>query len=371
MDYPWGSHADDLEERANGGHAYPPDERPRTVPVFNLPEGVSWIGCFNLLGNVSEWTSSFLSSYPGAQPLSLPGGRSVLVVRGGSAADLDPLLVRSAFRGWSANDPQGPPRPRLRRRWTGFRTARYEPVGLSRTREMHYLVKRGGQLDPALLESEIYEARQGIQVDHVQRQFGDGNSRPGVKSLVVQPLSEVALRAAGTTVHGANTDPAQRTLAALHALSQQQPILVGLFQTDLHLTSTWHYASSGLDTLRRAPCPPGTWFIALYQGRLALIQPDFKDVYFVSNHDAAKALFNVIEVRGGRRPGPAVPLARLHYTGGMVQAQVDLRVQVHREESRVFLVTVDMRVDVDAREAVEVRNWESGAEREQDPARRR
>lgn len=364
LDYPWGAHADDLEVRANGGHVYAQGERPRTMPVFNYPDGISWIGCFNMLGNVSEWTRSFLSPYPGGAVLSPPGSRPVLVVRGGSAADEDPLLLRSAFRGWSDQDPQTFPRPGYRRLWTGFRTARYEAVGLSRTPEMHYLAILGGQIDPALLEPDIYEARQGLQVDHVQRQFGDHNTRPGVKSLVVQPLREVALRPAGEARHVANTDPAQRTLGALHALSQVQPVLVGMFQTDLHLTSTWHEPSSGAAALRRALCPPGSWYVGLYKSRLALLRPDFSDVFFIGNREAPKALFNVREVRASRREGPAVPQASLRYTGGTVQANVKLQVQVHREDARVFLVNLDMRVDVDAREAVAVRNWESGAEHE-------
>jgi len=367
LDYPWGARADGLEERINGGRVFGRDERPDTVNVTYRPEGASWIGCFNMLGNVSEWTSSFLVPYPDATPGAVPAPGRNLVIRGGSAHDEDPLLLRSAYRGWPKGEPKGGPIPMRRLPWTGFRTARYEAVAFSRTVAMHYFARRGGQMLPELLEPDIYDGWQGIQVEHFRRQFADGRTRPGVKSLVVQPLREVAVRLAGESLHHANTSDKLTTVETLRALSYASPVLVGLFQNDLHLTSTWHFLRAGSNSLRRARCPPGTWYVALFQGRLCLIQPDFGDVFFVTNREAPKSVFNVRAVRSRSGGRTAVPQATLRYNPGKGPVQARFQAQIFQKDKQTWLVNIDLRAGVDEQEAVVVRGWERGMRTERRP----
>jgi hypothetical protein len=331
------------------------------VPVANLPQGVSWIGCFNMIGNVSEWTSSFLTPYPDAGELPSPGGRPALVIRGGSVADEDRLYLRSAYRGWPREDEEGAPRPRQRRPWTGFRTARYEEPGFSRTSAMHYFARRGGRLDPALLDPDIFSAWQGLQFEHFKRQFEDDLTRPGVKALVVQPLQQSAVRPLGASRHQANTSETLIERDMLVELSFAQPVLVGMFHTDLHLTTTWHLVRSDSDTLRRARCPPGSWYVGLFQGRLALIRPDFGDVFFTSNRLAPKAVFNVRGVRQTPREGPGLPQVGLRYTPGTTGLQLSFETEIFHNDTQRWVLNVDLRAGVDPVEAAAVRSWEQGA----------
>ena len=74
------------------------EERARLLgkPVEDLPEGRSWSGCYHMLGNVAEWTSSWFNRYPGwiqigdtknENPYLAYEGDYVRVIRGASCAD--------------------------------------------------------------------------------------------------------------------------------------------------------------------------------------------------------------------------------------------------------------------------------------------
>jgi formylglycine-generating enzyme required for sulfatase activity len=370
LDYPWGPDARNLKDLARGGQVFERDAFPESVPVSHYPDGISWVGCFNMIGNVSEWTRSFLSPYPEATVGEPPA--PTLVIRGGSAADEDPLYLRPAYRGWPKDlakddpreSPELPPAPGLRRRWTGFRTARYVPVGFSRTAALHYAAESGARIDPALLDPDVYTAWQGLQEEYVARRFGDISPRPGVKALVAQPLRQVGVRFLGEARHHANESDDLIDLDAVIELSLAQPVLVGMLYTDLPLTSTWHYARRGSDSLVRAVCPAGSWYVGLVQTRLALIRPDFGDVYFVSNRPAPKALFNVRSLRSSPRPGPEVPKVGMRYVPGQADLRIGLESQILKRDDTWWVATVDLRLSVDAREAKLVRNWETGSRSE-------
>ena len=78
--YPWG---DDFEP----GWCNTWESGPKTTtPVWAYPSGVSPYGCYDMAGNVWEWTGSLYEA-----------GESYRVLRGGSWAD-NPYSVRCAYR---------------------------------------------------------------------------------------------------------------------------------------------------------------------------------------------------------------------------------------------------------------------------------
>jgi hypothetical protein len=118
---------------------------PSAMPVESLPEGKSWCGCFHMLGNVAEWTSSWFKPYPGfVEPKPDPKGNTppnkyrdyyddfVRVIRGGSVADRERLVLRLAARNFVGEGATAPPKPENRFKYVGFRCASYLQPGLDR-----------------------------------------------------------------------------------------------------------------------------------------------------------------------------------------------------------------------------------------------
>lgn len=114
-DYPWGDdppsplHAN-LDQLAFG-----------TAPVGTFARNVSPIGCYGMIGDAWEWTSTSFAAYPGfeafpyaeySQPFF---GDEYRVLRGGAWATR-PLAVRGSFRNWDY--------PIRRQIFAGFRCAR-------------------------------------------------------------------------------------------------------------------------------------------------------------------------------------------------------------------------------------------------------
>jgi formylglycine-generating enzyme required for sulfatase activity len=119
--YPWGSEW--AAGRCNAGS----DE---TTPVTHYPAGVSPYGCYDMAGNVQEWTSTLWGSDPKLSAFPYPyradDGREDVaasqhlhrvyrVYRGGSFRD-DPSKLRCSVRGCSTPD--------SKIRWRGFRVVR-------------------------------------------------------------------------------------------------------------------------------------------------------------------------------------------------------------------------------------------------------
>ncbi len=88
--YPWGNDfvADNVVFRANS------DDMP--ADVGSRPEGVSWVGALDMLGNVPEWTGSEYRPYPydAADGREAPndGGNEERVYRGGGFSQLAEML---------------------------------------------------------------------------------------------------------------------------------------------------------------------------------------------------------------------------------------------------------------------------------------
>jgi iron(II)-dependent oxidoreductase len=92
-----------------------------TAPVGAYPRNVSPLGCYGLIGDVWEWTSSHFTGYPGFDAFPYPEysqvffGSEYRVLRGGSWATR-PGAIRNTFRNWDY--------PMRRQIFSGFRCAR-------------------------------------------------------------------------------------------------------------------------------------------------------------------------------------------------------------------------------------------------------
>ena len=113
--YPWGEDAP-TRKHCNHNNAVS-----QTTPVNAYPDGQSIYGCYDMLGNVWEWTSTVFDSYEGFANYPYPGYSQVyfdgehLVLKGGSWATR-PWALRSSFRNWYY--------PGVRQILAGFRCAK-------------------------------------------------------------------------------------------------------------------------------------------------------------------------------------------------------------------------------------------------------
>jgi iron(II)-dependent oxidoreductase len=113
--WPWGDDAPTPDRATLGGRTL------RPAPVGSLPGSASAYGVEQLMGDVWEWTTSTLTTWPGFEPMvyrdyTLPfaGSDTYRVLRGGSWA-VDPIAVRPSFRNWDL--------PERRQIFTGVRVA--------------------------------------------------------------------------------------------------------------------------------------------------------------------------------------------------------------------------------------------------------
>ncbi|MEG4984170.1 ergothioneine biosynthesis protein EgtB [Microcoleus sp. BR0-C5] len=113
--YPWG------EEQPSGSLCNHGNNIANTSPVDAFPKGASAIGCYDMLGNVWEWTASTFDAYPGFESYPYRGYSQVYfdgehrVLKGGSWATF-PQALRSSFRNWYY--------PGVRQIIAGFRCAK-------------------------------------------------------------------------------------------------------------------------------------------------------------------------------------------------------------------------------------------------------
>lgn len=112
--YPWG------DEPATPSRANLDAVRPGPAPPGSHPGNVSPLGCYGMIGDVWEWTSSHFLPYPGFEAFPYPEysevffGDEFRVLRGGSWATR-PGAIRNTFRNWDY--------PERRQIFSGFRCA--------------------------------------------------------------------------------------------------------------------------------------------------------------------------------------------------------------------------------------------------------
>ena len=130
--WPWGEERMTDERRANwGAKIVGKDYEAKTVPVGEIKAGASWCGAVDQVGNVAEWTGSWFQKYPSDESKTENSwlGEYIKVIRGGSAKDLEWLVLRPAFRNWQGGGSHAPPYPSNRFPWVGFRCAAYLEPG--------------------------------------------------------------------------------------------------------------------------------------------------------------------------------------------------------------------------------------------------
>ncbi|MBN1119488.1 MAG: formylglycine-generating enzyme family protein [Anaerolineae bacterium] len=128
--YPWGDNFNgvllnfcDQNCPENWVHVDFNDGYARTAPVGSYPGGVSWVGAYDLSGNVREWVSDwygedYYAASPGTNPQG-PDTGDYRVLRGGSWINV-PSAVSAAYRDYFGVDEADD--------YTGFRCAlSYEP----------------------------------------------------------------------------------------------------------------------------------------------------------------------------------------------------------------------------------------------------
>jgi iron(II)-dependent oxidoreductase len=113
--YPWGNQWNENNLVWDG------NSNRQTADVGSKPAGVSWVGAYDLSGNVWEWTSSLYEPYPydAADGREADTGTRTdvrRVLRGGSWDYYDSLDFRAPYRGWDD--------PNIRLNYFGFRCAR-------------------------------------------------------------------------------------------------------------------------------------------------------------------------------------------------------------------------------------------------------
>lgn len=111
--YPWGNEfePDNVVFLDNSGK--------EAQPVGSRPDGVSWVGAYDMSGNVWEWTNSLFREYPYDATDGREGeGEENRSIRGGSYQDLDEFLRTPMRSFWIASADAYPS--------LGFRCARDE-----------------------------------------------------------------------------------------------------------------------------------------------------------------------------------------------------------------------------------------------------
>jgi iron(II)-dependent oxidoreductase len=114
-DYPWGDRAPAVSDANLDQLGFD------VAPVDGYPENVSPLGCYGMLGDVWEWTTTDFNGHPGFAAFPYPEysqvffGTEYKVLRGGSWATR-PGAIRNTFRNWDY--------PIRRQIFSGFRCAR-------------------------------------------------------------------------------------------------------------------------------------------------------------------------------------------------------------------------------------------------------
>jgi formylglycine-generating enzyme required for sulfatase activity len=98
--YPWG------DDFVASNVVYEPNSRHQTAKVGSFLGGISWVGVYDLSGNVSEWVNDrYDADYYGTlvdgvvNPQGAENGKDAMLLRGGYWNIGNPTFLRAAYRG--------------------------------------------------------------------------------------------------------------------------------------------------------------------------------------------------------------------------------------------------------------------------------
>jgi len=98
--YPWGN------DFVANNVVFDPNSRHQTAKVGSRPDGISWVGAFDLSGNVSEWVNDkYDADYYGTlaegtvNPQGAENGTDAILLRGGYWNIGNPTFLRATYRG--------------------------------------------------------------------------------------------------------------------------------------------------------------------------------------------------------------------------------------------------------------------------------
>lgn len=282
---------------------------PATVAVEEMPEGRSWCGCYHMLGNVAEWTSSWFNPYPGTVlpwdvDKNVPPpffadytGDYVKVIRGGSCADRERPVLRLAARDFLGAGRAAPPVPENHFKNVGFRCAAYMTPGLDRLEPVISRLLRPKKIRRADLALDRYAGAAANRYSPVGAAVDNHVYVTGPSSAVVLcPVAQLT---------PAGEKPVGKTPKEIldEATDDENPLKLGVFHTDVPIAGALVRdpkvpvpAAPVGGSLRRgggrkatppppvieAVLPPDTYVLALAHGKIAVLRANLDFVAFLS-----------------------------------------------------------------------------------------
>ncbi len=310
--FPWGG-------TAIGWHSYVHQDAEsrdeadiETLPIDQLPEGATPEDVRHLLGNVSEWTSSFLDPYPGG--FTHPLRYRVRVVRGGSVASMLDVFLRSTCRAWSreSDDPdpipvrEGTPYANKRLPWTGFRCGSFDRhPGASYARNMMAWAASSPFAPWVILPDRVHEHYYDgyFWRDHALKGQPVESGvfvREGAQWIAAMPLKTISLL---ETDGAATTAVDETTREGFIARSHGHGIPMALLSTSFEIDHVWVDTDRDSSTLtpkspfgipkklRTTTAPPGCYVVMVHAGWIALRSTRTTAIYYLDRRARSVSKF--------------------------------------------------------------------------------
>ncbi len=295
--FPWGNRWDWTAKRANwGGKITDERHEPIPLPVDTLAAGRSWAGCHHMCGNVAEWTASTFEPYPANEGANKFLGY-VKIIRGGCAADGDPIVLRSACRNWEGGGANAPPWPDSAYPWVGFRLAADAEPGRDALGPIVRRAIYGKRVKAHWIDFDRYAGaatRDWVVPD--AQPLHHVNALGRSYTIAAMPLRRMLWPEGMDAMEKAFNKPdGYRKLSTLlrRTRTEHPEWVVGVFHTDLPLAAV-DVRRRGAPGARprgrgrlRAPqtekgtCPPGTYLVGLWWDRVALLDSSHAFVCFL------------------------------------------------------------------------------------------